>query len=939
MTKKPIIEIEKVNKIFRVKSQDVLVLKDINVTINDGDFTIIFGPSGCGKSTLLHIILGLEEQTSGKAVFLNRNIYDYDEDERSEFRKRNIGMIYQQPNWIRSLSVIENVAFVSSMSGANKIIAQKKAREMLELVGMLEWADYFPSELSSGQQQKISLARALITDPKVIIADEPTGNLDHRSGIDLMNLFQKLSKEGKTIIMVTHDINNIDYANSVIQMFDGRVVKVHDLFKNKSAEVKKIISNSIPLEEEVIPHKINNTIVSELPKINFLKNISWKRIKFYLNLFFSNLFQILTFLSLLVIYLFQKLIVFFSRRKFIPSIISKKILVFSSFLSEKVFPKFERKSYQTISRLDLIDLSLKNMMVRKIRTFITIGGMAIGIGLIVFLVSVGYGLEKLVISRVARLDEMKQIDTSPAIASNIKINDKILASFKDIPNIKKVLPVIGVVGKVNFNNSVSDIVVYGVMADYLKESAIKPIRGTVFASNDLNTKIKGFVKEETGEVAGVSTDINVGYLNTLGSIEFSIDPEKFIRVRESPDTNSKIIGYTRRVEGTQWGNEVFGRFYSDSQAGDMGEDENGQKLGLWIKSKVFLWENKSCDQSNPSCEDGKYIPLIDQDNSHIQKEGYFAEINVNVKREFITGEVLGISSDEATSTANLNFIDISALEATPAGEKVTKVELPPQDKREVIVNKAFLKVLGLDENKALDKTVNLSFIVTGDLADQDEKITSESTEYTIIGITSDSKTPIAYVPIIDLKQMGIVNYSQVKLVTIDQTQLAKARKQVEALGFKTNSVVDTVTQIEQLFSTLQFVLGILGVVALSVAALGMFNTLTVSLLERTREVGTMKAMGMKSFEVRDLFLTESMIMGLYGGLGGLFLGFSVGKIFSAILSIFSLTKGVGLIDIVFIPFAFIIFIIFISVSVGIITGIYPSHRATKISALNALRYE
>jgi putative ABC transport system permease protein len=169
--------------------------------------------------------------------------------------------------------------------------------------------------------------------------------------------------------------------------------------------------------------------------------------------------------------------------------------------------------------------------------------------------------------------------------------------------------------------------------------------------------------------------------------------------------------------------------------------------------------------------------------------------------------------------------------------------------------------------------------------------------------------------------------------------LPKIRKQIEAMGFTTRSVADTVAQINSLFGTARLILALLGMVALAVAALGMFNTLTVSLLERTREVGLMKAMGMKSSEVQELFLTESMIMGFVGGIAGIIIGFAAGKLVGLILSVFSLIRGVGFVDISYLPFPFLITIIFLSLLVGIATGIYPAHRATKISALNALRYE
>ena len=159
------------------------------------------------------------------------------------------------------------------------------------------------------------------------------------------------------------------------------------------------------------------------------------------------------------------------------------------------------------------------------------------------------------------------------------------------------------------------------------------------------------------------------------------------------------------------------------------------------------------------------------------------------------------------------------------------------------------------------------------------------------------------------------------------------------MGFATRSVADTVDQIDRLFSRARFVLAILGFVALSIAALGMFNTLTVSLLERTREVGLMKAMGMRSNEVRELFLTESLVMGFFGGIFGIFLGSASSELLGVLLSAISVSKGIGFIDVAYLPTSFVTFIFILSLLVGVLTGIYPASRATKISALDALRYE
>lgn len=224
-----IIEVQDVYKSFKVGVQDVEVLKGVTFQVNDGDFVVIFGPSGSGKSTLLHILLGLEIPTKGSVTLVGEDIYSYrTEDDRAVLRKQLIGMVYQQPNWIRSLNVSENVAFPLLLLGTDKNIALEKAYELLDKVEMRAWAEYVPTELSGGQQQRIALARSLINNPEIIIADEPTGNLDFKSGQDMMQLLQDLnSNENRTIVMVTHDLEYIRYAKSIVRMLDGKILKIY----------------------------------------------------------------------------------------------------------------------------------------------------------------------------------------------------------------------------------------------------------------------------------------------------------------------------------------------------------------------------------------------------------------------------------------------------------------------------------------------------------------------------------------------------------------------------------------------------------------------------------------------------------------------------------------------------------------------------------------
>ncbi len=238
------VELKKISKSFKTAHNPVQVLKEIDLTIEIGDFLVIFGPSGCGKSTLLHVILGLEPPSVGGLVkVLDQTIYlglkyvqsktgtekvlTYDEDQTAEFRKEHIGMVYQQTYWIKSQNVIQNVAFPLLLLGHDKLMAHQRASEVLKSVGMFDWAEYTPTELSSGQQQRVNLARALITNPKILITDEPTGNLDFQSGRELMKMLVKLNQAGKTIIMVTHDLEYLPYAGKAVEMLDGQIKGIY----------------------------------------------------------------------------------------------------------------------------------------------------------------------------------------------------------------------------------------------------------------------------------------------------------------------------------------------------------------------------------------------------------------------------------------------------------------------------------------------------------------------------------------------------------------------------------------------------------------------------------------------------------------------------------------------------------------------------------------
>lgn len=194
------------------------VLKGINIEINQGDFTGIVGPSGSGKTTLLYCMSSLEKISSGQILFLKKNITAYSEKEIADLRKTELGFIFQFYNLIPNLTVYENILLARVIAGLDDSYID----EILDEVGMKEFKDYYPNQLSGGMQQRVSIARALVNNPKIVFADEPTGNLDQKNGFEIMELLKKLNvKRGITIVLVTHNEDYLTYCNRVFRLVDG----------------------------------------------------------------------------------------------------------------------------------------------------------------------------------------------------------------------------------------------------------------------------------------------------------------------------------------------------------------------------------------------------------------------------------------------------------------------------------------------------------------------------------------------------------------------------------------------------------------------------------------------------------------------------------------------------------------------------------------------
>ena len=219
-----IIKIDKVSQSFKVGDEDIHVLKNINFAIEENSFNIVYGPSGSGKSTLLNILTGLQKPTEGLVTYEDRDVYGLSSNEIAYFRANKIGIMYQQNFWIKSLDVLENVCVPLFFLGYSRSSAAKIAMQTLEQFGMASYAKKVPYFLSGGEQQRIAMARAIVTNPLVIVADEPTGNLDSKNGDAVMNLIRGYQTQLKrTIILVTHNMEYLPLADQLIHIHDGEI--------------------------------------------------------------------------------------------------------------------------------------------------------------------------------------------------------------------------------------------------------------------------------------------------------------------------------------------------------------------------------------------------------------------------------------------------------------------------------------------------------------------------------------------------------------------------------------------------------------------------------------------------------------------------------------------------------------------------------------------
>ena len=219
------IKLTDIKKVFRTEEIETWALREVSLEVKEGEFVAIMGPSGCGKSTLLNILGLLDTPTEGTYTLNGKDVSTLTEDERTDIRKGVIGFVFQSFNLIDELNVIENIELPLLYMGTPAKERKQKVNEVLDRMSMDHRRKHFPAQLSGGQQQRVAIARAVVSGPKIILADEPTGNLDSKNGKEVMDLLCQLHQEGTTIIMVTHSQRDASYADRIINLFDGEIVE------------------------------------------------------------------------------------------------------------------------------------------------------------------------------------------------------------------------------------------------------------------------------------------------------------------------------------------------------------------------------------------------------------------------------------------------------------------------------------------------------------------------------------------------------------------------------------------------------------------------------------------------------------------------------------------------------------------------------------------
>ncbi len=615
----------------------------------------------------------------------------------------------------------------------------------------------------------------------------------------------------------------------------------------------------------------------------------------------------------------------------------------------------------SLSNRSLFRLATKNLKNQPSRTAMTVMAIAMGTAAVVFLVSFAYGLQEIVTKRLVSPNSMQMTDVISSTTS-LALTDQTISDISKIDGVKGVAPLISLAGSMTFNDSKIDVVVLSVGQNYYDYASPIMAGGKWMAPESFAkfTGEAGDLSSLVGQVAGWNSDsanetVKLGDPVEDGDRRFLINDDEYVPLRDKASTKGNILGYVRgTVLQSFSGNMIWGGPYeSIDTSGRSYRTQAGDWYGKWVKANVPVYREVASTV---------YEPLANDDGSQTKMDGYLTMnymkeltkteeiVQKGVEKSIKVSQVLG----DATSSGITQFSLGKTTDATASAELVTAaaqettniatetaelsvVEIKRQGGKEVVVTSALLNTFKLKQEDVIGKTVSLEYILSGgQIPGASGRVLSKPVEYKVVGVIKDDTKPMVYAPVQDLQSVGVDKYSLLKVLATDTTTLPKVREKVQAMGFTTQSIVDTLAQVDKLFTIMRFLLGAFGLTALIVALFGMFNTLTVSLLERTREVGVMKTLGTVDTDIFRLFMAESVLIGVTGGVVGVVVGVVLGNLVNVVSMFWRADKGLNLFKT---PVLFAFGVMLLAIIVGLITGLYPSMRAKKVSALNALRYE
>lgn len=621
----------------------------------------------------------------------------------------------------------------------------------------------------------------------------------------------------------------------------------------------------------------------------------------------------------------------------------------------------------------LILIGRKNIMRSFSRTAVTVGAIAAGSAAIVVLVGFAYGLESIVTKRLVQPNSLRLADVQ-STSTAYQIDKPAIEQLSQIAGVENVSMSVNLAGSVKYGDAQTEVVVVGARNDFLDASHIELVAGERF-SEEAEMAYSGEVLDlsrlataSAGLVSGVSIEVEpiAGDRVSDQPVNFRISDDVYVPLRAEPNTKSEIVGYVRgSILERHQGYKVWGGAYDTvGTAGRAHQLSTGTWLGEWLKIEqgVPLYLEQAPTVFAPIVEvEGKQklgvgyltqnsVGLLTMQEALAEKalEVLHLEAQEREDREQVLGDntednVVGVVLDKtATSSASeQQLLESMIIQSQPqsgsASATLAVASVAKRGGKEILVSTGFLNALKLTPDSLIGKNLSVQYILSGGLvAGMKGKVTSQATDYTIVGVFDLPEQSMVFAPLSDLESMGVSKYSLAKVLADNSEVLEGVRERIGALGFRTRSIADTLLQVNKLFSIMRFLLGSFGMIAFIVALFGMFNTLTVSLLERTREIGVMKTLGTTDRDIRRLLIVESSLIGAAGGVLGVLFGVVLGNSLNWISMLSRSDKTLSLFQF---PILFLLFVFLLAALVGMLTGLYPARRAHKISALNALRYE